>query len=376
VTSTSPREPSARDLAELTLRLCEIPSVIGDERAIADWVAARLAPVVARRDTTLVRVSHSLALMPRRRPHAPLVLLVGHLDTVSARQSEPPHIAGKGRDARVYGCGATDMKGGLALMIAIAEQPPIASDLDVGFVLYEREEGPYAESGLGPLMAAVPEIARAQLGICLEPTANVVQVGCVGTMHARLVVRGRRAHSARPWEGDNAVTRAIPLLADLAARGPRPVDLDGLRFHDVMTVTQAVADGPKNVVPETFALNVNVRFAPGRSADDARAELDALVAGRAEIIETDRAPSGRVCLDNALATRLIARSGAPIEAKQAWTDVARLSASGVDALNFGPGHPALAHQADEWIAVDALATGYGALRRFFARDVEPVRIDG
>lgn len=349
----------ANRLAQRALELCRIPSPIGEEAAIADWVqrwAERHYP-----PGQVLRRSHSFALGALDDPR-PSVMLVGHLDTVPPHRTDgPPRIEGD----RLHGLGASDMKGGLSVMLALAEDLPRAQlPVNLLLLLYEREEGPYLESGLGPLFEAAPGLSRAALGIALEPTDGAIQVGCVGSIHATLRFRGKSAHSARPWQGENAIHRAGPLLAELLERPRREVRIDGFPFYEVFSITRASGGRARNVVPDELDLNLNYRFAPGKSLEEAKADVLALVAGRAEVEITDLAPSGRVCTDNPLLEHLRQSSGLQAQSKQAWTDVARLGSLGVDAVNLGPGETAQAHQAGESAGIPAMATVYEALAAF------------
>ncbi len=343
-------------LARTTLALCAIPSPTGAEGALADYVegwAARVWPAEER-----VRVGHSFVL-GRRTDTRPTVALVGHLDTVPAHADTG---APRRKGDRLVGTGASDMKGGVAVMMALAESLPRERlAVNLLLVLYEREEGPYAESGLGPLFQRVPELARARFAVAMEPTDGLVQVGCVGSLHATLRFVGKAAHAARPWQGVNALHLAGPVLAELLALPPRQVDCGGFDFREVVTATLGQGGRARNVVPDLFSLNVNVRFAPGRTVEDAEADLRRLVAGRAEVEVTDRSPSAPVCTTNPFFQALVQASGRPATAKQAWTDVARLAQHGVEAVNFGPGETAQAHQAGESASVQALGAAYEAL---------------
>ena len=346
-------------LAVRALELLRVPSVIGDEKALADhieaWARARFS------DAEVLRVSHSLVLGRRVDPR-PMVVLAGHLDTVPAHPAgNPPRI----EQGRLYGLGASDMKGSLAVMLALVESGSL-TELPVNLVLmlYEREEGPFLESGLGPLFEAAPEVKGAALAIAMEPTDGAVQVGCVGTLHAALTFEGQAAHSARPWHGKNAIHAAGPLLTELNALERRLVQVDGFSYFEVMSATTAKGGRARNVVPESFELNLNYRFAPEKSVQQAQAEVTAFVAGRAKVAFTDLAPSGAVCARNPYFQRLVKLSGRPAEAKHAWTDVARFSQLGIDAVNFGPGETGQAHQRDESASVEALGVSFEVLKRF------------
>ncbi|MCC6336575.1 MAG: succinyl-diaminopimelate desuccinylase [Myxococcales bacterium] len=348
----------AAALAQRALALLAIPSVIGHEEALANHVEAWANARFPREQ--VLRVGHSLALGRRDDPR-PSLALVGHLDTVPGHEGDgPPRLEGD----RLFGLGASDMKGALAVMMALAEELPLgALPVNLRLLFYEREEGPFQESGLGPLFAAAPELSTLAFAVALEPTDGAVQVGCVGSLHAALTFSGKAAHSARPWQGRNAIHAAGPLLAELDARERREVKVDGFPYFEVMSVTLAKGGRARNVVPDAFEVNLNYRFAPGKSLQAAQADVLALVGGRAEVRFSDLAPSGKVGASNPHARRLIALSGRPAEAKQAWTDVARFSEMGVDAVNFGPGETGQAHQRNESASVAALANSFEALSR-------------
>ena len=346
-------------LAARTLELCRIRSSIGDEEQIADWIEAWAHGLFPPGE--IFRHSNSLALgaMSDSRP---TVALVGHLDTVPAHPSDAaPRIEGD----RIFGRGSSDMKGGLAVMIGLAESLP-RKQLPYNLVLifYEREEGPFLENGLDPLFELLPALKSISLGIALEPTDNVVQVGCVGSIHATLRISGKNAHSARPWQGENAIHKAGPLLAELLSLPRREVFFSGFPFYEVFSVTRAGGGRARNVVPDQFEMNLNYRFAPGKSISEAQEDVRRLVGVRAELEFIDLAPSGRVCTGNPLFERLLAVTQLPATAKQGWTDVARFSEFGVDALNFGPGESAQAHHENESAPAAALGVAFEKLSLF------------
>lgn len=349
----SPSDPS---LVERLLTLCAIPSVIGDEARICAHVT-ETAPAT----WTPTRVGNSVVFGGPRRAGRPLVALVGHLDTVPPHAGDPePHVEGD----RVVGLGASDMKAGLAVMQALmATHEPGAGPVDLAFVFYDREEGPYLENGLEPVLDAVEWLSRVDLAFCLEPSDNRLQLGCLGTLHARLVFNGRAAHSARPWQGRNAIHAAGRLLTALEVRPPRDFETDGLLYREVMSVTLANGGRARNVIPERFELNLNYRFAPDKGLEAAQADVHALVGGAAEVHFTDLCPSGPLWTDKPLVRALVHRCGLRPEPKQAWTDVARLAVRGIPAVNLGPGEAAQAHQARESVAIERLHEGLALYER-------------
>jgi succinyl-diaminopimelate desuccinylase len=351
--SSAPAELE-RALVETTLELVRIPSVTGDERAICDAVEARLRRALPA--GRVLRFRDTLVAWPwPRRPGRPVVGLFGHLDTV------PDHDHGVARveDGRIFGCGVSDMKAGVAVMLELIERlGPDSCAVDLCAVFYEAEEGPYDANGLQPLLESTPELRDIDLAFCLEPSNNRLQLGCVGGIHCTLTFSGRRAHSARPWQGDNAVHKAGPLLTRLHERQRVEARFGDLSYYEVMSVTMVEAVGARNVIPDRFALNLNYRFAPGKSLDAAKADIEALVAGECAIEWTDLSPSGPVWRDNPLLAPLLSDPDVPHEPKQAWTDVARLALFGIEAVNLGPGESAQAHQRGESCAVSLITEGY------------------
>ncbi|MCA9534355.1 MAG: succinyl-diaminopimelate desuccinylase [Myxococcales bacterium] len=346
-------------LRDTLLDLCRIESVIGNEEALCDHVEARLLKTLPRAAVT--RFHHSLIVKANERPGCPKVALVGHLDTVDTVHEGPVRVEGD----RIYGCGSADMKSGLAIMLEAVERLPLAElPYELTLIFYEREEGPFAENRLGPILETFQELHALDLAICLEPSDNEVQLGCLGSVHATLTFTGRTAHSARPWQGENAFYKAAPVLAELAAREPNVVDIDGHLFREVITPTLMSGGRGRNVVPDTLTINVNFRFAPGRTPEDAVRELTDLVAGRCEVTATDLSPSGRPHATHPLVLHLGQCGVVAVKTKQAWTDVARFDAIGVPGVNFGPGNSAEAHQKNESTSWRLMVEGYAMFERF------------
>jgi len=231
-------------------------------------------------------------------------------------------------------------------------------------VLYDREEGPYRESGLAPLLERFDVLGSIDLAIAMEPTDLTIQLGCMGSMHARATFRGRAAHSARPWQGDNAIHKAGGMLLELSQRQPREMDVGGMVFREALSATMARGGHAANTVPDRFEVNLNYRFAPTLPLAEAEAramrEIQRVAAG-AELQVVDVAPAGPVPVENPILDHIIEHAELEVAPKQAWTDVARLAAFGIDAVNFGPGFTAQAHQRGEFVSLDALCRAYDIL---------------
>ena len=347
-------------LLEDLLWFLERPSVTGEEERLCNDLEARVGRSpgwrVERHANNLVVSRNSPD------PSREKLVLAGHLDTVPEPEGGlPARVEGE----RVYGRGASDMKAGDAVMLALLENFPWeGSWAEPTFVFYEREEGPYVENGLERVLAQSPRVVDAHLALVLEPTAGALEVGCVGTAQIEVTFRGRPAHSARPWQGENALTAAGGFLAELHERQVEEVVVEGLTFYEVLVPTMARGGRTKNVVPDAFWINVNYRFAPGKDLEDVRRVFEGLLEGRADYEVADYAPSGPVELDNPLLRRLI-ETGLGVRPKQAWTDVARFAQRGVAAANFGPGLPSQAHQRAEFAELPLLERCYEHLAAYF-----------
>jgi len=337
------------DLVETVSWLVDIPSVTGDEAGLRDAIADRL------RDLPQQSVADSLVVGT---PNEGQVLLAGHLDTVPLQG----HVGARVEDERVHGLGATDMKGGLAVMIHLAEA---LGPERVACVFYAGEEGPLSGNQLAVVLDAAPWLRAAAAAVVLEPTDRALEAGCQGAINADAVFIGEPAHSARPWLGDNAVTKAGEFLVDMRGLEPELHVVNGLEFKEVMSVTTAHGGVARNVIPSEFVLNVNYRFAPDRRPVEAVQRLHDVCAAADRVVVTDLAPAGSVDTDHPLFQRLIEHTGAPVLGKQGWTDVAQLSAAGVPAINFGPGETALAHKPGESVRISDLGWVYDSLLELF-----------
>jgi len=346
-------------LLEALLYFLERPSVTGSEKLLCDDLEARIS---SSPGWEIERISNNLAIRRKEQDHSlPRVVLAGHLDTVPEPKGG---IEVRVEGDRVYGRGASDMKSGDAVMLALLESFAGESRFEPVFIFYEREEGRYAENGLEAVFAGSPWVLDVQLALVPEPTAAALEVGCVGTTHVEVTFSGTSAHAARPWQGENALTRAGEFLATLHERPATATVVEGLTFYEVLTPTLASGGHATNVVPDSFKINVNHRFAPGKDLEDVKHLFDELLQGSATYEIVDYAPSGPVNLENPLLQELI-ETGLEVRPKQAWTDVARFSERGVAAANFGPGLPSQAHKEAECVELPLLEECYTHLASFF-----------
>jgi succinyl-diaminopimelate desuccinylase len=359
VTTTTPLDLTA-DLTSLTAAICDIASVSGAEAALADAVEAALRAYphleVLRDGDAVVARTHL--------GRASRVVVAGHLDTVPVADNLPSRLEGDGADAVLWGRGTVDMKGGVAVQLALAAALAEPTR-DVTWVFYDHEEVDAALNGLGRIARAHPEWLAADFAVLCEPTDAGLEGGCNGTLRAEVRVPGVAAHSARAWTGVNAIHGAAPVLARLAAYEPASVEVDGLVYREGLNAVLISGGVATNVVPDRCVVTVNYRFAPSRSVAEAEAHVRDLLDGF-EVVVTDAAAGARPGLDDPAAAEFAAAvlgvtGGAPAP-KYGWTDVARFSALGVPAVNFGPGDPLLAHKDDERLPVAQLALCHDALR--------------
>ena len=343
-------------LARRTLELVDVPSESLHEVAIR----ARVRALVPRPFESVYEGDEAFFWVRERRRDVPLLGLAGHYDTVPAQDNLPGRIEG----GAVHGCGASDMKGGVAVALELvrdlAETEP--GPIDVGLLLFGREELPPEHNPLPALFDGCALAREAELAVLLEPTDLTIQAGCLGNLSARVIFRGVSGHSARPWLAENAIHAAVEGLARLATLERRETVIEGLPFYEVASVTRIEAGVADNVIPDTAVATVNLRYAPDRAPAEAEALLRSLVPSDVEVEVTGNSPPGAVAVDAPLLRALEAVGRFPIEPKQAWTNVADFTARGIPAVNFGPGATRYAHRRDELVEIDALERAYAALR--------------
>jgi succinyl-diaminopimelate desuccinylase len=360
-----------QDVALLTSALMDINSVSGNETELADAVETALRGIPQLR---LVRDGDSL-IARTELGRAERVILAGHLDTVplpvtdGARGTVPSSwdsgVPGVGV---VYGRGATDMKGGVAVQLALAAtmfDGGAAPGRDVTFVFYDHEEVEAVKSGLGRLLRNHASLLDGDFAILLEPTDGTVEGGCNGTMRLEATTLGEAAHSARAWMGSNAIHAAAPILARLAAYEPQTINVDGLDYRESLNAVRIHGGTAGNVIPDRCVVEINYRFAPDKSPDQAEAHVRELLAGF-DVVRTDSAAGARPGLNHPAAASFVAAVGAEPKPKYGWTDVARFSELGIPAVNFGPGDPLLAHKDNEHVHADAIRDCLRALRSWLA----------
>ena len=338
-------------LAELTLALVDIPSESRSEEAVHAYLRGQVPLALDLDDGE--------TLLYTKRTGKPLVLLAGHTDTVPAQGNLP----GRLEDGAVVGLGASDMKGGLAVMVELgrwAAETELAYDLALLF--FPREELGPAANPLPNVFVAAPLIDEARLVVCLEPTDNTLQLGCLGNLNARVVFDGTSAHSARPWLGVNAIRLAFDGLREVLDAEPRDVLIEGLLFREVISVTELHAGIASNVIPARAEAILNFRYAPDRTTADAEARVRTLVGREVEILSNS--PPAHVALGSPIVEELRAAGSFDLEPKQAWTNVADFAARGLDAVNLGPGGTRYAHAVDERVEIVELARTFEALQRF------------
>jgi len=348
------------DPVSLTAALVDTPSVSGAERELADAVEAAL-----REQAPHLRVvrSGNAVLARTEMNRASRVLLAGHLDTVPIADNIPSHRVG----GLLYGCGSTDMKSTDAVFLHLAATLPDPAH-DVTLVFYDCEEVQASRNGLGRIERELPDWLRADLAVLGEPTGGLVEAGCQGTMRVRVSTRGVRAHSARSWLGTNAIHSLGEVLRVLADYDARTVDLDGCTYREGLQAVRIGGGVAGNVVPDAAEVDVNFRFAPDRTVQDAATHVREVFAGISgvQLDVTDSAAGALPGLTAPLAQQFVATAGGQVRAKLGWTDVSRFAALGIPALNYGPGDPNLAHTRGEHVAIDTIIECTQVLRRYLS----------
>lgn len=347
----------ALDLLARTAALVDIPSESHDEAALTDHLEAALRDL---RHLEVERVGPNLVARTHLgRPTR--VVLAGHTDTVPANGNATARIEGD----VLWGLGSADMKGGLAVMLALAETVPDPAT-DVTLVFYAGEEVAAAHNGLGHLARDRPDLLEGDVAILGEPTGGALEAGCQGTLRLEVTVRGARAHTARPWMGRNAIHRLGEVLALVASFEERRPVLDGCEYREALQAVAVDGGVAGNVVPDRASVTLNHRFAPDRSPEAAEAMVRALLAPALEpgdeVRLVDVAPAAPPGLTHPVLKALVSTHQLPVRAKLGWTDVARFAELGIPACNLGPGDAALAHSAEEHVERASLERTYEVLR--------------
>ncbi|MGW8484323.1 succinyl-diaminopimelate desuccinylase [Microbacterium sp. NPDC055903] len=326
---------------DLTRAICDVHSVSGDEKTLADAIEEAVGALthleVSRHGNTIVARTDL--------GRAQRVVIAGHIDTVPINDNLPTRDVVVDGVPFLWGRGTVDMKAGVAVQLKLAAEltDPV---VDITWMWYDNEEVAASLNGLNLLAAERPDLFRADFAILGEPSGGEVEGGCNGTLRAVVRTHGVRAHSARAWVGENAIHRAAPILARLAEYRAKEVAVDGLLYRESMSAVRITGGVAGNVIPDLCEVEVNYRFAPSKNAQEAAAHLRAVLAGF-EVEITDAADGARPGLDAPIAGDFLAAVGAQPRPKYGWTDVARFSAMGVPAVNYGPGDPHLAHHDEE-----------------------------
>ncbi|MGM1017639.1 MAG: succinyl-diaminopimelate desuccinylase [Actinomycetota bacterium] len=342
---------------DLTRAICDIPSVSGDEKELADAIEHAVAPFAH-----LEVIRHGNTIVARTDlGRAQRVVIAGHIDTVPLNANLPTRDVEIDGESFLWGRGTVDMKSGTAVQLKLAAEltDPV---VDITWMWYDNEEVAAEFNGLALLAADRPDLFAADFAILGEPSNGQVEGGCNGTLRAVVRTSGVRAHSARAWVGENAIHRAAPILARLAEYRAKEVVVEGLTYRESLSAVRISGGVAGNVIPDACEIEVNYRFAPSKTAEDAAAHLRGVLAGF-EVEITDSAEGARPGLDAPIAQDFVAAVGAEPRPKYGWTDVARFSALGIPAVNYGPGDPHLAHHDEERVSVaqiDAVERGLRA----------------
>jgi succinyl-diaminopimelate desuccinylase len=344
------------DAAALTAAIVDTPSVSGDEEQLAGAIEAALT---ALPHLSVERFGNSIVARTSL-GRAERVVLAGHIDTVPLAGNLPSHVAGD----RLYGCGTSDMKSGVAVQLRLAAGLPEPAR-DVTYVFYDCEEIEAEKNGLGRLSRSHPDLLAGDFAVLMEPSGCEIEGGCQGTMRAEVTATGQRAHSARSWMGRNAIHEAGGILDVLRRYEPREPEVDGLRYHEGLNAVGISGGVAGNVIPDRCVVTVNYRFAPDRDIAAAQQHLRE-VFGRWDVAIVDAAPSARPGLGRGPAASFAAAVGGAPRAKLGWTDVARFAELDIPAVNYGPGISELAHTKDEYVELASIGDCENRMRRWLA----------
>ena len=225
----------------------------------------------------------------------------------------------------MIGRGAADMKGGDAAILAVLEHCARSGAPTSSASSTTARRGRTARTASTrcwrsrSCSAGPPSRSSASRRAATStPAASASSTPTSSSTAARPTARG-------PWEGDSAILRAVPFLERAARMAHRPVEVEGLTFHDTLCITQIHGGVARNVVPDRVELALNVRFAPGpRGGDRARRDRAARRGrGRADVA---RREPGRAAGAVGAAARALHRRDRRAGAAEAGLDGRRLAA--------------------------------------------------
>jgi acetylornithine deacetylase len=321
------------NLFELTRKLISIPSISGDEKAVAEFIAEYLS--AAGFDVELQDAAEARPNVYARRGD-PEVVLSTHTDTV------PPYVEFREDDAYIYGRGACDTKGIIAAMIKAAEALIGAKVTDFGLLFVVGEEA----GSVGARVAnSIPN--RCRYLINGEPTESKLALGSKGSLRAVLRAKGRAAHSAYPEMGESAIQKLLDVLDDL-----RRVELpqDETLGASTMNIGMIKGGVAANVVPPDAEAELLFRVVT--SNDSLKRIIEGVAGSRVEVEYTFACDP--VFMENleGFETAVVAFT----------TDIPALTNWGKPLL-FGPGSILDAHTAGERISKDEQRRSVDAYRQ-------------
>ena len=355
---------TAGDIVTLLGQLVDIPSESRDEGAIADAIEAAL---LGCEHLAVHREGHTLVARTDF-GHRDRVLICGHIDTVPEAHNLPHFIEVVDGEERLVGLGSCDMKGGLAVALALAVNVPEPTR-DVTYVFYEAEEIEAQYNGLKRLADTRPDLLTGDFAVLMEPSDAGVEAGCQGTLRAEIHLSGRRSHSARSWLGSNAIHEAADVLVRLADYQPARVVIDGLEYREGLNAVAIAGGVAGNVIPDECTVTVNYRFAPSLTTDLAIAHVQAIFEGF-DVRVVDVAPGALPGLSQPAAETFLGVTNSTPRPKFGWTDVSRFTALGIPAVNYGPGDPSLAHTREEYVPTSQVRSTYEVMHTWLEAQVE------
>ena len=346
-----------QEIGALTLDLVNIASVSQDEQAIADSIQAALVEV---KHLKVSRINNSIIAKTNFGANQ-RVVIAGHLDTVPANNNFP----GKKTSTEVIGLGSVDMKSGIAAALKLAAAVT-NSKYDVTYLFYESEEIETKYNGLELITKQAKDLLNCDFAILMEPTNGIIEVGCQGTLRFQVSARGTRSHSARWWNGENAIHALTPVLEILNSYKSREPIIDGHKFREGLQAVKINGGVAGNVVPDEVTMTINHRFAPDTTPAEAEENMKKLFKDfNFQLLDVaSGAPTG---LNNELIKDFVSKIGTAIAPKFGWTDVARFAAAGIPAINFGPGDPNLAHHPDEAVKIKQIEDVFASLKDWLTK---------
>ena len=296
----------------------------------------------------------------------PKLLLNGHIDVVEAEEEQyNPRIEGD----KLFGRGSVDMKAGVAaLMLLMKEFSKKEKKPDMALMIVPDEE----IGGMDGTRYLLEQGYRAGFAIAAEPnhtdelnTMNIV-IKEKGVLWLKVVVRGKAAHGARPWNGENAAEKILKVYEQIKSLFEETTEKD--RWKSTINLGKIVAGNSPNKVPDKAEFIVDIRFTEETSSKELIEKIKQIEGVELEVLED--APilfNKDLTWINKLKETIekITGNKSELQNNHGASDLAYASEKGIESAIFGP-YGLNYHGKEEFVYLSSLELYYKVMKEFIS----------